>query len=127
MNEQTIFTRIKHRIDTATNWENLIEPPLKGELIIYEAENNKAAKIKIGDGITTASDLPFVADLDVNGFSAGVRIPESDTNSIGSNIQPVYWYNGRPYATTYSLEPISTDKINEICEITITMADEVLL
>jgi hypothetical protein len=35
MATNTLKTRIKHRIDTAANWANLTEPPLKGEFIIY--------------------------------------------------------------------------------------------
>ena len=127
MSENIFKTRIKHRIDTATNWANLTEPPLKGEFIVYQAEGDIPAKLKIGDGITTASNLPFITDVDINNLSAGVRIPESETNSVGSSIQPVYWHNGRPYATSYNLEPISSEKIAEICSITITTADEVEL
>ena len=60
MEEHTIFTRIKHRIDTAENWAMASEIPLKGELLIYIEENNAQAKIKIGDGEHSASELPFV-------------------------------------------------------------------
>lgn len=103
MATNTLKTRIKHRIDTAANWANLTGPPLKGEFIIYQAEGDIPAKLKIGDGVTTASNLPFVTDVDMNNLSAGVRIPESDTNSLGSATQGIYWSNGRPQLMTYTL------------------------
>lgn len=99
----TLKTRIKHRIDTAANWASLTEPPLNGEFIIYQAEGNIPAKLKIGDGVTTASNLPFITDVDMNNLSAGVRIPESETNTLGSNIQGIYWSNGRPQLMAYTL------------------------
>ena len=104
MANNILKTRIKHRIDTATNWTNLTEPPMSGEFIIYAAEGDIPAKLKIGDGVTTASNLPFVTDVDINNLSAGVRIPESDTNSLGSAIKGIYWSNGRPQLMTHTLE-----------------------
>ena len=99
-------TRIKHRIDTAANWANLNDPPLEGEFIIYkeDEENKIPAKLKIGDGKRTASNLPFITDVDMNNLSAGVRIPESITNGLGSKIQGIYWENGRPQLMEYTLE-----------------------
>ena len=113
--EKNIKSRIQHKHDTEANWqkaENFV--PLIGEIIVYDPDTiNENSRIKIGDGITTASNLPFITDVDINNLSAGVRIPESETNSVGSSIQPVYWHNGRPYATSYSLEPISSEKIEK--------------
>ena len=104
MAENIIKTRIKQRIDTAANWANITIPPLKGEIIIYQSTDaNIPNKMKVGDGTTTASNLPFITDVDSDGLSAGVRIPESSTNSVGSATNPIYWSNGRPYATTYQL------------------------
>lgn len=54
-------TRIQHKIDTTANWAlatNFI--PLKGELIIYSDGNGATPKVKIGDGITIVTELPFV-------------------------------------------------------------------
>ena len=54
--------RYQQKIDTEENWNkatNFI--PLKGEIIIYEDPNNHNynPRIKIGDGITPVSQLPF--------------------------------------------------------------------
>lgn len=54
--------RYQQKIDTEENWNkatNFI--PLKGEVIIYADPDNQnyIPRIKIGDGITTVSQLPF--------------------------------------------------------------------
>ena len=115
MEEHVIFTRIKHRIDTAANWANVTDIPLPGELIIYAGEGDIPTKIKIGDGVHTASNLPFITDVDSNGLAAGVRIPESDTNAVGSETQGIYWDNGRPKLMKHELKPITDEEIDEIC------------
>jgi hypothetical protein len=39
--------------------------PLKGEIIVYDAEGeNGAARIKVGDGVTNVNDLPFIGSMD---------------------------------------------------------------
>jgi hypothetical protein len=70
--QDRIHRRIVHKHDTEENWikaKNFI--PLKGELIIYDVdENNTYERMKIGDGVfnadtglmegTNVNDLPFV-------------------------------------------------------------------
>lgn len=59
--EKEIFGRLKLNINTPEYWEALTEAPLKGEMIIYQGdESSPTPRIKIGDGITLAKDLPFV-------------------------------------------------------------------
>lgn len=57
-----VKTRIVHKHDTQENWEkasNFI--PLAGELIFYTPdENNQLTRVKVGDGKTSVSNLPFV-------------------------------------------------------------------
>ena len=57
MANKTLNTRIQHKTDTSANWaqaENF--SPLKGELIIYQEENENNSKIKVGDGNTNVND-----------------------------------------------------------------------
>lgn len=104
MAQKILKTRIKQRIDTAENWAKITEAPLEGEIIIYKSTDDTIPdKVKIGDGVTTASNLPFITDIDTNNLSAGVRIPESETNTLGSTTQGIYWENGRPQLMTYTL------------------------
>ena len=57
--------RTVHKNDKEANWslaENFI--PLKGELIVYNAdEENSFARLKMGDGETYVKDLPFLNPL----------------------------------------------------------------
>ena len=60
--------RIIHKHDTEENWKKAVNfTPKKGEIIIYDADNNITyQRLKIGDGVTVISDLPFYTD---NAFS----------------------------------------------------------
>ena len=76
---KTLFTRISQKHDLEVNW--LAHPivPLQGELIIYDIEIDSAgqaltlpegrtepytyARVKIGDGINTTTDLPFIDEM----------------------------------------------------------------
>ena len=64
----TINTRIQLKHDTEFNW--LAHPivPLLGELIIYTADSTHAySRLKVGDGITNTTDLPFIDSGTLNG------------------------------------------------------------
>ena len=65
MADVSLKTRIKQKTDTSANWAkatNFI--PLKGEIIVYSDLN----RIKIGDGVTKVTALPFLADGDITGL-----------------------------------------------------------
>ena len=51
----------QHRRGTYEEWLESNAVPYEGELIIVEFDNN-VRKCKIGDGITTFSDLPYLTD-----------------------------------------------------------------
>lgn len=55
---KTIDTRIRHKKDTSANWESNNPVLLENELILVEM-NDGEIRIKIGDGISAYSDLPF--------------------------------------------------------------------
>lgn len=61
MAEKKLNTRIVHKHDTAENWmkaTNFI--PKHGEIIVYDADTTTTyERIKIGDGRTVVSALPF--------------------------------------------------------------------
>lgn len=64
MSEKTIKSRIVHKHDLESNWllaVNFI--PKQGELIIYDIDDTHAhERIKIGDGVSNVTALPFYAD-----------------------------------------------------------------
>ena len=62
MKEKILKTRLRQKIDTEAHW-NLAETftPLKGEFIIYDIDDNHTAtRLKIGNGIQTVTQLPFM-------------------------------------------------------------------
>ena len=66
-----IKTRIQQKHDIEANWlqsdraelsQEQKFVPLKGELIIYDQDNSYSyERFKIGDGVTTVSNLPFAS------------------------------------------------------------------
>ena len=69
MANATVKTRIQLKNDTEANWERAVNfVPLKGELIIYSTdEAHPFSRIKVGDGLTLVSDLPFIDSSSLNG------------------------------------------------------------
>lgn len=68
MAEKNINSRIQQKHDIESNWLKAINfIPKQGELIVYDIdENHNYERIKIGDGITTVSSLPFIDDTKAN-------------------------------------------------------------
>jgi hypothetical protein len=64
INNSIVNVRIVQKHDLETNWNTLKNfIPLKGEIIIYEAdENYNYSRIKVGDGETLVSELAFITD-----------------------------------------------------------------
>lgn len=60
----TLNLRIIHTHDIESNWNNCADfVPKSGELIVYDADKDSSyARVKIGDGIHTVSELPFCID-----------------------------------------------------------------
>lgn len=62
MAEKQINGRIVHKHDTEANWNkatNFI--PKNGEIIIYDPDSNYSyARVKVGDGTTKVTSLPFI-------------------------------------------------------------------
>lgn len=67
-NEKNINSRIQHKHDIETNWLKATAfIPKQGELIIYDIDDNHDyERIKIGDGTTIVSNLPFINDNKAN-------------------------------------------------------------
>ena len=62
MSEQIFNTRIVHKHDTEANWNKAVNfIPKQSELIVYDSDENfDYERLKIGDGITLVTELPFV-------------------------------------------------------------------
>lgn len=81
--EKQINTRVLSKIDTQANWDMATEfIPRKGEIIIYSVDSNHSyPRFKVGDGITSAPNLPF-QDKE---FATNSNVA-SAINSLGSEI-----------------------------------------
>lgn len=99
-------TRIRHKIDTATNWQAIETTfkPLSGELIIYTYPDtpNKAPQIKIGEGegdnAKTLSQLEFI-----KGGLDEETINQRIADQIGSPVNDT-----GIYAKVYTKEEVDT-------------------
>lgn len=66
MSEKILNSRMIQKHDTEENWEKAVNfIPKQGEIIIYDIDDNyDYERIKVGDGITNVSALPFTLDLE---------------------------------------------------------------
>ena len=73
-----LMARFQQKTDSTTNWEkatNFI--PEKGELIVYQDEDEDVSKIKVGDGKTTVGKLRFSVD-ESSGGSADLPLSNGE-------------------------------------------------
>ena len=79
MADKTLNTRIINKHDTQTNWAKAVNfIPKAGEIIVY----TDLHKVKVGDGTTTISALPFIDDKDLSNY-----VTESELSStIGETV-----------------------------------------
>ena len=86
-NEKILKTRLKQKHDIEANWLRAVNfTPMRGEIIVYDSEidpetgetlelpedrdyPNTHERIKVGDGITNVSELPFVGELELAGYA----------------------------------------------------------
>lgn len=79
MSAKNFYTRVQHKIDLEKNWSKATFTPLAGEFIIYAPDENYThSRLKIGDGITSINNLPFLTytayDIAVAGGFKGNEI-----------------------------------------------------
>ena len=86
MAEKTLNTRIQHKHDVEANWKKATTfVPKEGEIIIYDKDANYSyQRIKIGDGTSTVTALPFVTTT-VNGKIGDVNITASSIGAADAN------------------------------------------
>lgn len=68
MAEKNISSRIIHKHDIEANWLKAVNfIPKQGELIVYDIDStHDYERIKIGDGATVVSSLPFISEIITN-------------------------------------------------------------
>ena len=79
-------TRIQLKSDTEANWIAHPIVPLLGELIIYIADNtHNYTRLKVGDGNTNTTNLPFIDAVTINGHALP---PEAVVTYANKNLFP---------------------------------------
>lgn len=86
MSNKTVFGSIAHRNDIAENWGKAINfIPKKGEIIIYNAEGDTPTKFKVGDGVRSVVDLPFVSTNE-NGIVVDDALSDTSANPVQNKV-----------------------------------------
>ena len=95
----TIKTRIQLKSDTEANW-NKAGPkdgslgfiPLRGEIIIYSADDTHAfSRLKVGDGETNVIALPFIDAGTLNGNETDIiKFPTKNDFPVTGSSQLLY-------------------------------------
>ena len=81
MATNTIHSRIQLKNDTETHWNQAVNfVPKQGEVIIYSADtasggSHPFCRLKIGDGVTSVINLPFIDSATVSGFTVNSNVP----------------------------------------------------
>ena len=89
MAEKNLNARIVHKHDTEANWLKAVNfIPKQGELIVYDVDATyNYERIKIGDGATLVSALPFVDDAVkdiIDEVSSDITNMGTQLNNIGT-------------------------------------------
>ena len=78
MAEKKIQARIRQKVDTKANWDKATNfVPLKGEYVYY----SDLHKVKVGDGVTKVSALPFLADQPIKTLNTNNTVPQTPSSN----------------------------------------------
>lgn len=84
MSNKNLRARVVHMHGSEQRWSELSFIPEKGEIIVYDADNNHSApRFKIGDGLLTAANLPFQNAIGPTGPQGAVG-PTGPTGATGT-------------------------------------------
>lgn len=89
-----IKTRIQLKNDTENNWNKALSfIPLMGEVIIYSPDDSHPfSRIKVGDGVTTVINLPFIDATTIDGVDIDNIVAKklNHTITFGANQEFVF-------------------------------------
>ena len=92
----SIKARFQLKNDTETNWNKAINfVPLKGEVIVYSADDTHPfSRIKVGDGVTTVINLPFIDASTLDGKTKDELIPSKLDHKLTFGAGQQYMFDG---------------------------------
>ena len=83
MSEKRVNSRIIHKHDTATNWLKSSFVPLKGEVVVFDIDDDYSyERLKIGDGVKNVNALPFVEDALRDAILEQINSVDDKVNAI---------------------------------------------
>lgn len=131
MSEKTLKSRIVHKHDIEANWlkaTNFI--PKQGEIIVYDVDANyNYERMKIGDGKTVVSSLPFTDDsvTDLFELVGDTSVAEQISNAI-SEIPQSNWNQSDKDSADYIKNRThyvkSTEEVGDMVDVTVTGFEE---
>lgn len=128
MSEKILKSRIINKHDTEANWlkaTNFI--PKKGEIVVYDVDTNyNYERMKIGDGTTVVSSLPFIesskaeeathattADKATNADHATKADSATTATTANSATKATQDASGNVITTTYETKTAAAAKLTE--------------
>jgi hypothetical protein len=153
MAEKTLKTRIIQKHEYEAHWDKAIgfPPPYKGEIIIYDAEADQNgnlldkaelpegrttpytyARYKIGDGVTSVSDLPFVDENCVKNTDyadtnkAGIMKVGPGLAAMGDGVVQIYPATENAIKEKKLLHPITAQFLDYAVKVGLTTNTETL-
>lgn len=112
MAKKTFNTRIQTLHDTKSNWDTHDFSPLEGEIVVYQSDNEHISpRLKIGDGNTLLSNLPFA--IDYNETIIGLSV-DGTTITYVKGDGSVHSFETQDTNTTYSLGTDSTTGLTKL-------------
>ena len=74
--EKNVNSRIQHKHDTEANWNKATKfIPKQGEFIIYDVDDNYSyERVKVGDGITPVTNLPFYLATEIQALEEKLEV-----------------------------------------------------
>lgn len=98
---KTLNTRVQSLRDSEANWNGRDFTPLEGEIVVYNSDEDHAIpRLKIGDGDSLLSSLPFT--IDYNESIIGLSV-EGTTVTYIKGDGSVHTFETQDTNTTYSL------------------------
>ena len=91
-----IKTRIQLKNDTENNWNKALSfVPLMGEVIIYSPDDSHPfSRIKVGDGVTTVINLPFIDATTIDGVDIDNIVAKKLNHTITFGANQAFVFDG---------------------------------
>ena len=95
MGKNTVKARVQLKNDTEANWNKSSFVPLPGEVIIYTADDSHPFfRLKIGDGETPVTLLPFIEAGALDGMTSDNLVAQKVSHTLTFGAHEAFTYDG---------------------------------